>query len=197
MLKTNRPFVLWFGIVLFVVFMYTTLPFSKAIVVDVYRSLGWKYFNYTILVIFVALYLYIHKHIKFNFKNALIISLISIIIFAIYFKTRFPTDRLHIIVYMILGFFIYRAVSLEVKNPYLKFIVSLALVLAVGLEDEILQSYLPNRDMELSDIFRDFVGGLSGILIGKIAEDNFKIKKKGKDKFNKRGNKSSFQGNDK
>jgi VanZ family protein len=81
---------------------------------------------------------------------------------------------------MILGFSIYKAVSHEVKNNYLKFILSLAFVMAIGLEDEILQSYLPNRDMELSDLFRDFLGGLAGVLLGMIAENgkNKQVKKK-------------------
>ncbi len=174
MLKNTKALILWFWIILFVFFMYTSLPYSKALVVDLYHSLGWKYFNYTILIIFVILYISVHRFIKFNFKNAVLILAIALVIFIAYFKTRFPTDRLHLVVYMILGFFIYKAVSLEVKNPYLKIVLSLALVVAIGLEDEILQSYLPNRDMEFSDLFRDFLGGLAGVLIGKIAENSEK-----------------------
>jgi len=174
MFKTAKPWVLWLWIILFVMFMYVSLPFSKALVVDIYHSLGWQYFNYTILFVFTILYLSVHKYIRFDFKNSILILIIALVVFVAYFKTRFPTDRLHLVVYMILGFFIYRAVSLEVRNIYLKMIVSLALVLTIGLEDEILQSYLPNRDMEFSDIFRDFLGGLAGVLLGVIANNGDK-----------------------
>jgi len=180
MFKTTKHIILWLWILLFVIAMYISLPYSKAIVVDIYHSLGWKHFNYLILAIFFALYLAIHRYIRFTFKTAIITMIIAVIIFVAYFKTRFPTDRLHLIIYMILGFSIYKAVSHEVKNNYLKFILSLAFVMAIGLEDEILQSYLPNRDMELSDLFRDFLGGLAGVLLGMIAENgkNKQVKKK-------------------
>lgn len=86
-----------------------------------------------------------------------------------YFLTRFPTDRLHLLEYMLLGILIYKAIDIEnINSNKFKILISFLILFAVAIEDEILQSYFPNRDAELEDILRDLVGGLFGIFLSYI-----------------------------
>jgi len=90
--------------------------------------------------------------------------------------TSFPTDRLHLLEYMLLGVLLFRALDNENIRDNMKIILSFIIIMAIAVEDEILQSYLPNRDAQIEDILRDCIGGLSGVFIGYISR-----KKKGKE----------------
>ncbi len=84
--------------------------------------------------------------------------------------TSFPTDRLHLLEYMLLGVLLFRALDNEnIKRDNMKIILSFIIIMAIAVEDEILQSYLPNRDAQIEDILRDCIGGLSGVFIGYIS----------------------------
>lgn len=73
---------------------------------------------------------------------------------------------IHICIYMVLGYFIARAL-IKAHNVKKYQIVIIATLLAgvYGLSDEFHQSFVPNRSVEILDMLSDFLGGFLGSLI--------------------------------
>ncbi len=164
----------WFYTISYILFIYSSLFYGKEVAKHIYKSLG--YFHYSILIAvisFIGLIIILNilkKNYTF-FEFLILCFFISIVGFA-YFFTKFPTDRLHLLEYMILGLLIYKSLTYEdIKSDKFRIFLAIVLLLAIAIEDEILQSYMPNRDAELEDIFRDFIGGLAGVVISFINVD--------------------------
>ena len=152
--------------------VYSSLFYGKEIAKSVYKALGYHYYSYLISLISIIGILLILSILKSNytFFELLFIVLIIIVNSISYFMTSFPTDRLHLLEYMLLGVLLFRALDNEnIKRENMKIILSFIIIMAIAVEDEILQSYLPNRDAQIEDILRDCIGGLSGVFIGYIS----------------------------
>ena len=167
----NYRFFLWFTVFAYVFFIYSSLFYGKDIARHIYKSLG--YYHYSIFISLICLIglilIFINTKRNYTFFEVLFIGLGAFINGLSYFLTSFPTDRLHLIEYMILGILIYKAINLEnIRNDKLKIVISFLILFAIAIEDEILQSYMPNRDAEIEDIIRDLIGGLYGIYISYI-----------------------------
>jgi len=171
---TKERFSYWFYTISYILFIYSSLFYGKEVAKHIYKSLG--YFHYSILIAVISLVglLIILNLLKKNytFFEFLVLCFFILIVGFTYFFTKFPTDRLHLLEYMILGLLIYKSLTYEnISSDRFRIFLAILLLLAVSIEDEILQSYIPNRDAELEDILRDFIGGLSGIVISFINEN--------------------------
>ncbi|MEW6136602.1 MAG: VanZ family protein [Thermodesulfobacteriota bacterium] len=74
------------------------------------------------------------------------------------------TDKIaHFVVYSGLGWLVARATSRGLGLSPLRTIISASLVcLAYGISDELHQSFVPGRAVEVGDVLADFIGGLAG-----------------------------------
>ncbi len=70
---------------------------------------------------------------------------------------------IHVCIYMVLGYFIARALTKghDVKK-YQAIIIATLLAGVYGLSDEFHQSFVPGRSVEILDMLSDFLGGLLG-----------------------------------
>jgi VanZ family protein len=73
---------------------------------------------------------------------------------------------LHIAIYLILGFFVYRAFSLQPVR--LIFASTIITSMTFALSDEIHQIFVPGRSFQLLDLVADLVGVLIGVVLFKF-----------------------------
>lgn len=72
----------------------------------------------------------------------------------------------HFIIYFILGFLVYNAVSFTFKKDYIEFLLyTILIVMVYAFSDEIHQLFIVGRSGELRDVFIDTSGGSIGGLI--------------------------------
>ncbi|RUM57830.1 MAG: hypothetical protein DSY60_03535 [Persephonella sp.] len=163
----NKSFYIFIS---YVIFIFSSLFYGKEIAKYIYKHIG--YHNYKILISLISLIglIIIFNLMKkeYTFLEFFTIGVLIFMTALTYYLTRFPTDRLHLLEYMILGILSYKVVHNENLNMKLKIFLAFLFVLTVGVLDEIFQSYLPNRDAEIEDIIRDAIGGFTGIIISFI-----------------------------
>lgn len=68
---------------------------------------------------------------------------------------------LHVTIYLVLGFLVYRA--LKQHNIRWKVAATLLIAILFALSDEIHQIYTPGRSFQVLDLISDFIGALAGI----------------------------------
>ncbi len=73
---------------------------------------------------------------------------------------------IHICIYMVLGYFVAKALIKGHEFERYQVIIIATLVAGVyGLTDEVHQSFVPGRSVEMLDLLSDFLGGFLGALI--------------------------------
>ena len=75
-----------------------------------------------------------------------------------------PAERLHLVEYGLVGFFLYRALRLDLK-PGKAYFCSFALTVTVGFVDECIQWVLPQRYFEMKDVQLNAISGALGLLV--------------------------------
>ena len=76
----------------------------------------------------------------------------------------YPAERLHLVEYGFVSFFVFRALSLHV-NHGTAYVASFLLTAAIGFCDETIQWVLPERYFELKDVKLNIVSGALGLLL--------------------------------
>ena len=81
-------------------------------------------------------------------------------------------ERVHFIQYGLLGLLVSRAYKI---SSFKMLLVSSLLIVSVGLVDEIIQWYLPNRYGDIRDVVMNSLGGVSGLWLGQLLywENNY------------------------
>jgi len=156
----------WIFILLYVSFIYISLPIARPVLNTFYETLGSFYLslfiNITLTVVFIFMIIKLYQ-IKEK-KIIPYISILGIFVLFIVFSLDRPEERIHFIEYGILGYLIIKAFD----NTNLRTIViSSILVFIIGLVDEFIQWLLPNRVGDLRDVAMNTIGGLLGIWFGK------------------------------
>ncbi|MBI2505135.1 MAG: VanZ family protein [Candidatus Latescibacteria bacterium] len=81
---------------------------------------------------------------------------------------RFPAERLHLVEYGLVSYFLLRALSLDLPPPR-AYIVALLLTSLVGTGDELIQWVSPERVFEVKDVQLNIVSGGLGLLVVRLA----------------------------
>ena len=81
-------------------------------------------------------------------------------------------ERVHFLQYGLLGLLVSRAYKI---SSFKVFLASGLFIMSVGLVDEIIQWYLPNRYGDIRDVVMNSLGGLSGLWLGQFLylENNY------------------------
>ena len=74
-------------------------------------------------------------------------------------------ERVHFIQYGLLGLLVSMAYKI---SSFKMLLVSGLLIVSVGLVDEIIQWYLPNRYGDIRDVVMNSLGGVSGLWLGQF-----------------------------
>lgn len=79
----------------------------------------------------------------------------------------FPAERLHLVEYGLVSFFLLRALRLDL-SPRAAYLASLMLTIVVGFGDECIQWVLPQRFFELKDVQLNAISGALGLVTARL-----------------------------
>ena len=159
---------LWLIIVVYVLFIYGSLPFFPAFISTLRGFISKELLNLLSLVLSISFFLLLSVWIynkKYKLKQFLLI--ISPLLLLTYLSLSLDVwvERIHFIEYAVLGLLISRAVDVRSLSCI---IYTGCLITLIGAVDEIIQWFLPNRVGDMRDVFMNSVGGLSGLWLGRF-----------------------------
>ena len=165
MISKNR---LWLLIVVYVLFIYVSLPFFPAFISTLRGFISKELLNLLSLVLSISFFLMLSVWVyKKKYKLNQFILIISPLLLLTYLSLSLDVwvERIHFIEYAVLGLLISRAVNVRTLHGI---IYTGCLVTLIGAVDEIIQWFLPNRVGDMRDVFMNSVGGLSGLWLGRF-----------------------------
>ena len=165
MISKNR---LWLLIVVYVLFIYVSLPFFPAFITTLRGFISKELLNLLSLVLSISFFLMLSVWIyKKKYKVNQFLLIISPLLLLTYFSLSLDVwvERIHFIEYGVLGLLISRAVNIR---TFKEIIATCCLITLIGVVDEIIQWFLPNRVGDMRDVTMNSFGGLSGLWLGKF-----------------------------
>jgi VanZ family protein len=159
---------LWVLIIIYVLFIYVSLPFFPAFISVLRSFISKELLNLLSLALSISFFLLLSAWIyskKYKAKQFLLI--ISPLLLLTYLSLSLDVwvERIHFIEYAVLGLLISRAVDVRTLSGI---IYTGCLITLIGAVDEIIQWFLPNRVGDMRDVFMNSVGGLSGLWLGRF-----------------------------
>ena len=165
MISKNR---LWVLIVVYVLFIYVSLPFFPAFISTLRNFISKELLNLLSLVLSISFFLLLSVWIyKKKYKAKQFLLIISPLLLLTYLSLSLDVwvERIHFIEYAVLGLLISCAVDVR---TLLGIIYTGCLITLIGAVDEIIQWFLPSRVGDMRDVFMNSVGGLSGLWLGRF-----------------------------
>ena len=165
MISKNR---LWVIIIIYVLFIYVSLPFFPAFISTLRGFISKELLNLLSLVLSISFFLLLSVWIyKKKYKLNQFILIISPLLLLTYLSLSLDVwvERIHFVEYAVLGLLISRAVNVRTLNGI---IYTGCLVTLIGAVDEIIQWFLPNRVGDMRDVIMNSVGGFSGLWLGRF-----------------------------
>ena len=159
---------LWALIIIYVLFIYVSLPFFPAFISILRGFISKELLNLLSLVLSLSFFLMLSVWIyKKKYKLNQFILIISPLLILIYLSLSLDVwvERIHFVEYAVLGLLISRVVNVRILS---RIIYTGCLVTLIGAVDEIIQWFLPNRVGDIRDVFMNSVGGLSGLWLGRF-----------------------------
>ena len=159
---------LWVLIIIYILFIYVSLPFFPAFIKVLRSFISKELLNFLSLVLSVSFFLLLSVWIynkKYKVNQFLLI--ISPLLLLTYLSLSLDVwvERIHFIEYAVLGLLISRAVNVRTMHGI---IAACSLITLIGVVDEIIQWFLPNRVGDMRDVIMNSFGGLSGLWLGRF-----------------------------
>ena len=159
---------IWVLIIIYVLFIYVSLPFFPAFIKALSSFISKELLNLLSLALSISFFLLLAIWIynkKYKAKQFLLI--ISPLLLLTYLSLSLDVwvERIHFIEYAVLGLLISRTVDVRTLSGI---ICTGCLIALIGAVDEIIQWFLPNRVGDMRDVFMNSVGGLSGLWLGRF-----------------------------
>jgi len=159
---------LWVFISIYILFIYVSLPLLPAFIKVLSSFISKELLNLLSLVLSVSFFLLLSVWIynkKYKVNQFLLI--ISPLLLLTYLSLSLDVwvERIHFIEYAVLGLLISRAVNVRTLHGIIS---TCCLIILIGVVDEIIQWFLPNRVGDMRDVIMNSVGGLSGIWLGRF-----------------------------
>ncbi|MFL2747937.1 MAG: VanZ family protein [bacterium] len=166
---------IWKIILIYIFFIYISLPYFPVFVSFLKNYISKDTLNISSLLFCVSFFLILSKWIyDKQYKFAQYILIISPLLLLTYmsFSLDVWAERVHLIQYGLLGLLVSWANKISSLNMLLA---SGLFIMSVGLVDEIIQWYLPNRYGDIRDVVMNSLGGLSGLWLGQFLywENNY------------------------
>jgi hypothetical protein len=154
---------------LYISFVYSTIPLMPNVWrrLDDYTQGAIRYFGVVVVVLVGMVVLsQVWRRVRTrSWKPYAALALIAVAyVYLLKEYTLFPAERLHLIEYGLVGYFLFKALRLDLKEEK-AYIVSLVLTVLVGVVDECIQWILPQRFFELKDVQLNAICGGLGLLL--------------------------------
>jgi hypothetical protein len=153
---------------LYLAAMFATLPFLREIVTFVIERLGWGYVSYPLhTVLALCVLLPVMRLIRpprpaLPWPHLAYLGLLTAALLALRLLASSPVGRIHLVEYALLAVLILRTIPLPRKGPHYAF--ALAAAAAVGVLDEVVQYFLPDRVFDSYDIALNAAAAALGVL---------------------------------
>lgn len=178
MIFNKKIFLPWLWVGVCSIGIFLTIPIARWIQEFVSNKWGRELFAYFVLVVLAAgvitlLYFLIFKlKIRTQSKYIWLFLIAAIYIYCTIKLWNSPEEAVHFLEYGLLGFFLFKALSLHIKDKSIYFTATL-LALLVGTFDEIIQWIIPQRCWDFLDVgLNALSGGLFQLAIFKIIHPN-------------------------
>lgn len=91
------------------------------------------------------------------------------LLFALSRITPLPTEKVHLLMYGALGVMVYKAISVDMaRTDWRVYVLGVFLCSAIGLGDEIIQGFLPDRVFDWKDITLNAASSLTALVAIKV-----------------------------
>ena len=166
---------IWIIILIYVLFIYISLPYFPVFVAFLKNYISKDTLNNLSLLFCISFFLVLSKWIydkKYKFVQDIFIISPLLLLTYMSFSLDVWAERVHFIQYGLLGLLVSRAY----KIGTLKILLASGLfIMSVGLVDEIIQWFLPNRYGDIRDVVMNSLGGVSGLWLGQFLywENNY------------------------
>ena len=159
---------LWGFVIIYVLFIYVSLPFFPAFIKALRSFISKELLNLLSLVLSISFFLLLSVWIynkKYKVNQFLLI--ISPLLLLTYLSLSLDVwvERIHFIEYAVLGLLISRAVNVRTLHGIIS---TCCLIILIGVVDEIIQWFLPNRVGDMRDVSMNSFGGVSGLWLGRF-----------------------------
>lgn len=155
---------LWIIITIYIATIYTTLPVMRPVLNFLYKSLGKDVLslgvNGLLVLAILSFLIFIFKNSNQRYGRLTLILVVLLLGGVVAMGYERPEERLHFLEYGILGYLVLKATMNSWRLPVLS---SFVLVSIIGIGDETIQRFLPNRVGDIRDVFMNSFGGLLGI----------------------------------
>jgi len=164
-MNEKNKFLAWLWVALCTLAIFLIVPLARTIQKFVSSHWGRSLFGYSVLAVTAIAFLSLVYFLVFRLKirsASNYIWLTAVASLYIYFTLKLwrnPEEAVHFLEYGLLGFFLFRALSLSIRDNSIYFLAFFIGAL-VGIFDEILQWMMPNRYWD----FRD--AGLNALAVG-------------------------------
>tara|TARA_B100000959_G_scaffold176544_1_gene184824 strand:+ start:2604 stop:3188 length:585 start_codon:yes stop_codon:yes gene_type:complete len=155
----------WRVAVLYLVFVYLTLPFARDIGTYL-RSLEMLRFTTLmifIVVVFTAMALNMERLKTMSLGSIISIVVYLILSFSVFFSIDAPEERLHIVEYSVMAWMFHWALKDTMKEAR-AYLAAFAITFFAGCGDEVIQYFLPDRYYDFRDVLFNAAGASMGIL---------------------------------
>lgn len=163
----NCPFLfrqhrlLWVVIGLYLGFIFLTLPFLPQFVDRFVDYLGWNRFGLLVNgVLVVSALAVLGLLARIPVRQWFFAAIPTLATVAMAAHIHNPTERLHVLGYLVLGVLLYLACD---RPAWRRIFPLMVMVTAVGVLDEAIQGLLPMRYWDIKDVGIDGMGGALGI----------------------------------
>ncbi len=159
---------IWIIILIYVLFIYISLPYFPVFVAYLKNYLSKDTLNILSLLFCISFFLVFSKWIydkKYKFVQYIFIISPLILLTYMSFSLDMWAERVHFIQYGLLGLLVSRAYKI---GTFKILLASGLFIMSVGLVDEIIQWFLPNRYGDIRDVVMNSLGGLSGLWLGQF-----------------------------
>lgn len=155
---------LWLIIIVYVTVIYLTLPIMRPVLNFLYKTLGKDVLslgvNGLLILAILSFLIFIFKNSNQGYGRQALILVILLVGGVVAMGYERPEERLHFLEYGILGYLVLKA---TMNSWRLSVLSSFVLVSIIGIGDETIQRFLPNRVGDIRDVFMNSFGGLLGI----------------------------------
>jgi hypothetical protein len=175
----NKVIRSWLWVSIWSIAIFLTVRFARRIQRFVYNEWGREVFGYFVLAaLFIATlclvcYLFFKQNVR-TISNYLWLIVIGVLY--VYFTLqlwKIPEEAVHFLEYGLLSFFLFRALSHNVKDKSI-YITATLFALLIGTADEILQWIIPQRFWDFRDVgLNGLSGGLFQLAIWKVVRPKF------------------------
>lgn len=169
MSKAERRY--WLLVFVWTTVLYATLPVARGLANKIEAAGFGKvlYIGPAVVIglaFLVALVYIFRQPYSYRLLRALCMIIVaSLYAFFLKYLGKIPIERIHLLEYGILAIFAQKAFENRIKDLFDSYLYAAFLVAIVGLYDELIQGFLPDRVCDARDVLTNGISGILGLML--------------------------------